>query len=166
MTRAAILSAAAALVAEAANYVGHTEAPPGSNRSPQIDSWLQAVHSPIGSPWCMAFAWCMGRDALGMNWPVPKAGRVQTVVDWAMRELFYREDPRMGDLAVLYFPALARYAHVGIVRGLHSETFSTIEGNTVPDGSGGNQREGYGIFRRTRHLTPRWAFIRWTAALR
>ena len=165
MTRTMILSAEAALVAEAAKYVGHQEAPPGSNRSPQIDSWLQSVGAPIANPWCMAFAWCMGRDALGNQWPVYRSGRVQSVVEWAEQKLLLRDEPRMGDLAVLYFPTLKRYAHVGIVRMQGAGYFGTIEANTVPDGSTGNQREGYGVFRRTRRVNPRWQFIRWTGAL-
>ena len=161
-----ILSAEAAVVAEAAKYVGHQEAPPGSNRSPQIDSWLQAVHAPIASPWCAAFAWCMGRDALGLTWPVFKSGRVQTIFEWAERELLVRDEPRMGDLACLYFAALKRYAHIGIVRSLGAGFFTTIEGNTVPDGAKGSQREGYGVFRRTRMFGPRWQFIRWVGGLK
>ena len=161
-----VWSAEAAVVAEAAKYVEHQESPPGSNRSPQIDSWLQAVHAPIASPWCAAFAWCMGRDALGISWPVHRSGRVQSMIEWAEQELLVRDEPRMGDLACLYFPTLKRYAHVGIVRGMGANHFTTIEGNTVPDGASGSQREGYGVFRRTRMLTPRWTFIRWVGALR
>lgn len=88
------------------------------------------------------------------------------MVEWAEAELLLRDEPRMGDLAALFFPTLKRYAHVGIVRSLHAGGFSTIEANTVPDGSTGNQREGYGVFRRTRTLSPRWAFIRWVKAIR
>lgn len=47
----------------------------------------------------------------------------------------------------IYFPALKRIAHCGIVSALRGDFVETIEGNTSADGS----REGTGVFRRLRH---------------
>lgn len=162
MSTAKILAAEMALIAEAIKYVGTVEYPPHSNRGPEIDYWLQQVRSPLGSPWCAAFVWSMGKQAVGVSWPVPRTGRVQDMVDWARPLNIIHEHPRLGDLVVLYFRSLSRYAHVGIVTAVHGDVCDTIEGNTNPSGG----REGYGVFRRTRRAGPTVRFLRWASVVR
>lgn len=164
MTVAAIASAEAAVLTEAARWVGHQEHPRGSNRSWAIDYWLRECRVDVGLAWCAAWAWNVGRQALGVAWPLPRAALVQTLVEWADRKGLLHQQPRFGDLFVLYFPdPLNRYAHIGFVDApaAAGEQFSTLEGNTDPGGG----REGYCVSRRTRANGPRVRFIRWAEAL-
>jgi hypothetical protein len=164
MTVAAIANAEAAVLAEAARWVGHQEVPRGSNRSWAIDYWLRETRVDVGLAWCAAWAWNVGRQALGTAWPVPRAALVQAIVDWADARQLLHEQPRFGDLFVLFFPdPLHRYAHIGFVDAPDATgtKFTTLEGNTDPGGG----REGYCVSRRTRTVGPRIRFVRWVAAL-
>ena len=162
-----------ALIKEATRYIGSVENPGNNNRSILIDYWnFEAIQDwrdfPMGgcgAPWCAAFVHGVGKQALGVGWPLPRTGMVQTLVDWAKTKgVFYLNGAKVGDLLVLFYPTLVppRYGHVGIVTEANADTtFSTIEGNTNPGGS----REGYGVFRRQRNHTDRCGFIRWIEAI-
>jgi hypothetical protein len=157
-----IANAEAVVLAEAERWMGHSEQPRGSNRSWAIDYWLKEMRVDVGLAWCAAWAWNVGRQALGTAWPVPRAALVQTIVDWANQRSLLRDEPRFGDLFVLYFPdPLNRYAHIGFVAEATGNQFTTLEGNTDPGGG----REGYCVSRRTRAIGPRIRFIRWVDAL-
>ncbi len=106
-----------AIVARAQSAIGVTEEPPGSNRGPRIDEWLQRCHVSTGQPWCAAFAsWCLdtvaiaGALALGGHFDVG-AGLL----------------PMPGD--VMYFATGAGKGHCGIVLGMSFHEVMTIEGN-------------------------------------
>lgn len=147
------------LVREARRYVGTKEEPKGSNRGLRIDYWLDLVGSPLASAWCAAFVTGMGLQAVGRGaWPFKVSGGVQDIVS-AAGQLLTKDlaQVRPGDLMVLFFPSLNRYAHIGIVETVAAGTVDAIEGNT--DDTGG--REGYIVARRTRSLTDRVAFLRW-----
>jgi len=164
MTATAIANAEAAVLTEAARWLGHQEVPRGSNRSWAIDYWLREVRVDVGLAWCAAWAWNVGRQALGAAWPVPHAALVQSVFDWAQQRALVHELPRFGDLFVLFFPdPLNRYAHIGFVDAPDAggSGFTTLEGNVDPGGG----REGYCVSRRTRQTGPRIRFIRWVEAL-
>jgi hypothetical protein len=69
-----------------------------------------------------------------------------------------KSDPsrvRVGDQVLLYFPAAGRVAHTGLVVEVHPWGVSTVEGNTHAEGARGDDREGDGVFRRSRP----WASI-------
>ena len=164
MTAVAIANAEAAVLTEAKRYIGHQENPRGSNRSILIDAWLTECGVGLGSPWCAAWTWSIGRQALGAAWPVPRGALVQIVVDWAEPRGILHEQPRFGDLFVLFFPnPLNRYAHIGFVEAPTADgrSFTTIEGNTDPGGG----REGYCVSKRLRLVTPRIRFVRWVEAM-
>jgi hypothetical protein len=141
----------------ALKYVGTAEIPPHLNRGPLIDAWVTRVGSPLGSPWCAAYAWCMGAEALGTRWPVVKSGSCQAIYDWAKQKDCLVAAPAPGDLFLLYHAELSRYAHVGYVRSVRSDRLGTVEGNTNTDGS----RDGWGVFARERLMSSRLAYVRW-----
>lgn len=158
------MSAADDLIAKALQYRFVREAPAGSNRSPEIDAWLQAVHAPLKEPWCAAFVTAMG-VAVDPGWQVPRSASVRAMAEWAGSRL--KDKPAAGDLILFYFPSLGRYAHVGIVTAVGAADVSrvrTIEGNTVPEGAPGDQREGFGVFERTRVVTARTKFLDWRSS--
>lgn len=140
------------IVEAARRYLTVRERPACSNRSPEIDAWLKAVGSPLGSPWCAAFALACLREA-GITPPV-MSGRVQTLVDgWTEKPAM--KDAQPGDLVCFWFPKLKRFAHIGVVVSKNGRNLDTIEGNTIPDGASGDTREGYGVFEKRRKVSDR-----------
>lgn len=145
------------LVEVASKYLYVREQPAGSNRSPEIDRWLKAVGSPLGSAWCAAFVWgCL--DAAGQSPALARSGRVQTMVDSG--QILPATRAVVGDLVVFYFPSLQRHAHIGIVIGKGKGVLLTREGNTIADGAAGNSREGWGVFDKRRVITSRVRILR------
>jgi uncharacterized protein (TIGR02594 family) len=104
-----------AVVHRAQSALGVTEEPPGSNRGPRIDEWLQRCHVSTGLPWCAAFAsWCLETVAI--------AGAQ------ALGKHFLATDvPLPGD--VMYFLTGGGKGHCGIVVGIGEHEVMTIEGN-------------------------------------
>lgn len=153
-----------AIIAEAKRYVGVVEQPKNSNRGPHIDYWVRetGLDPAGGHPWCAAYVHQVGRQALGYRWPCPRTASVMTLVAWAAAKPgVLVQTPSVGDLFVLWNEKLNRFAHVGIVTGLSTDGYDTIEGNTNDGGS----RDGFGCFARRRALHPRDRFIHWEAAV-
>ena len=145
------------LVETAYKYLDTCEEPKGSNRGPLIDRWLKALGSPLGSAWCAAFVWgCL--DEAGETRTLKRSGRVQFMVDSG--RLLPADKAVLGDLVVFYFPKLQRYAHIGIVVGKTPKRLDVIEGNTIPDGAVGDQREGYGVVKKSRLISDRIKVLR------
>lgn len=132
----------------AVGELGTTEQPPGSNAGPKVEEYLNAVNLPKGQPWCAAFVAWVGVHALGKDWPVPHFGGCASLGAWAKHEGVLHQTPQVGDLFLLYFPKLGRFAHVGFITDEPdaSGKWGTVEGNT----SGGGSREGWGVFRQRR----------------
>lgn len=54
---------------------GVHESPAGSNRGPRVDQYVKSRGSPLGVPWCAAFAaWCITTSAQQLGLPDPLAG--------------------------------------------------------------------------------------------
>lgn len=170
----------AALLGEAARWIGTRESPVGSNRGVAVDffnyqtlrkhddsHWRPYPNGVIGAPWCASFVSTIGRLALGAAWPVPSEVSVSRMVQWAERVgVFEGGDrdapPRPADLFVLWYPSLGRWGHVGLVSNVDDSTIGTIEGNTGEAG----QREGYGVLARRRMWEDsQVGIIRWANLL-
>lgn len=162
MTRVAtIQDPIAAVVAEALSYLGTEEQPRGSNRSTRIDYWLTESGVPVANPWCMAWLWNVGRQALGAANPLPRTALVQTCYEWARDGGLEYATPEVGDLYVRWYPSLNRYAHVGLVIERDGDHVQTLDGNTTDGGS----REGYGVLKRRVAVVQGIRFLRWVEAL-
>jgi hypothetical protein len=151
----------AEVLAKAKSYIGTAEAAPHVNRGAQIDLWNKGVGNDLGAPWCAAFVYGVGHEVLGANWPVIRSGGCQDIYLWAKRKKVLVATPEAGDLFLIWHKELARYAHVGYIGVAEKDTIQTIEGNTNTDGS----RDGWGVFGRTRAITDRLAFVRWSDLL-
>lgn len=113
----------------AINCIGTVEAPPGSNRGPEIDKWNASAGIPLGSPWCAAFATAAYQQAdapaiprLGSAWKVKTWGeqRGRTVPPTAALVI--------GDLGVIMRDA--SHGHVVLVGDvLDGGLIATVEGN-------------------------------------
>lgn len=145
------------LVETAYKYLYVREEPKGSNRGPEIDAWLTALGSPLGSAWCAAFVHgCLKESGDTRNYR--RSARVQDMVDAG--QLLPAEKATLGDLIVFYFPKLERYAHIGIVVGKTPKRLDVIEGNGIPDGATGDQREGYGVVKKSRFISDHIKVLR------
>jgi hypothetical protein len=131
-------------LAVAQGEVGQAEMPPGSNDSPRIAQYRQAVGGAGVGPWCAYFAsWCAAQAGVPLGEVGQGLGSVGAVWDWGQRTgraLPAGSRPSPGDLVVW------GGEHVGIVEGVDPDgSIHTIEGNSSnavsrrtygPDGGG------------------------------
>lgn len=136
-----------------------------SNDHPAIDKMLTYLGLPPRQSWCAAFVIWTYREA---GYRLPRQGRCATLLKVCeSNPLRYRvfdsndvktgiERLRPGDIPIWAHGRIdaARdfNGHTGIIlRQLHRTSFQSREGNTMPSNAG-NQREGGGVFDRTRQL--------------
>lgn len=154
------IALAAVNIAEA--HVGVLEVG-GNNRGPEVEAFLAAAQLPPGQPWCAAFVrYSLERAAEEAGAPLPRgfpdSGWCPAFEAWGKREGLWipavrnvAAEARRGDLALFYFPAKGRVAHIGFVTGAADQHLLTCEGNTGPDApTGGVTREGDGVYRKRR----------------
>lgn len=142
------------------------------NDAPEIDRMLAYLGLPKGLSWCAAYSLTCYREAadeLRVKQPFPKYGRVAMLKAACERNpLKYRwitadevrfgsVQLRPGDLPMWAHGTIRAgdfNGHTGlVVKQLSPRSFRSIEGNTQP-GPGGNQREGGGVYERTRAIEP------------
>jgi hypothetical protein len=119
------------IVAAAESQLGQTEQPPGSNESPAIAEYRNAVAGAApGEPWCAYFASWAARQAGEPIGPAGEGlGSVSAIWSWAQSSGRAIPNgpgvrPEPGELIVF------GGEHVGIVRGvLPDGRIATIEGN-------------------------------------
>lgn len=136
----------------------------GSNRGAEVEAFLRAVDLPPGLPWCAGFIrWCLETAAseAGLHLPsgFPDSGWCPAFQAWGKRTGNWIPvsiartggvEVESGDLALFWFAAKGRVAHIGIVQDTWANGLRTIEGNTGPDRGPGVQREGDGVYQKSR----------------
>lgn len=139
----------AALLRTAAKEVGVRELT-GNNDGVRIKIYLAAVDIKSNAPWCAAF----------VSWVYQVNGYTQPHSAWSP-DLFPRArltaKPLPGDVMGIYFPALKRIAHVGLIIGQKNDWIISIEGNTNISGS----RNGDGVYRKMRHIRTIYRTANW-----
>ncbi len=149
-----------AVMAKANGLLHVREVPRGSNRSPDIDKMNRLTGAPLGSPWCASFVAHCGHWALGQKWPLKLTASCQALYLAHTRLVIPQAEAREGDLFLLWYPALKRYAHVGFVASANRNgVIATLEGNTNDGGS----RDGWGVFARQRTLKAKDVILRWSS---
>jgi hypothetical protein len=143
----------------ARDYLGLTEEPTGSNRTP-FGKW----YGMDGVPWCAIFAtYCYELGAKGGS-PTFARGQTYAYVPYIVADaqknrhgLTVTLDPQPGDL-VAYDWDGGDYDHVGLFESGDRHTFTAVEGNT----SLGNNSNGGQVMRRLRRRTDaqRVTFVR------
>ena len=94
----------AQLLAFASAAIGQSEVPPGSNRGPQIDTYLRGFAGRygdryLGAPWCGLFAEYQVRatyEALGVPCPIGEHDYLAAASQWLVmgkREGWFFESP-------------------------------------------------------------------------
>lgn len=143
----------------------------GKNRGQYVDYFNRTVGVPLGSAWCMAFAytaWKIAYNEQGLQSPLHRTGSVARQLKFALqvgsglrvirvRNVGAVAQLRAGDLLLAKSGTSSEkdigriwLGHVGIYTGLQSnERLQTIEGNTSGN-SRGSQREGNGVFLKYR----------------
>jgi len=150
-------------VKDALANLGVHEDPPGSNRGKYVDTYNTFVGAPLGSAWCCSFLLFRlyhAAEELKLKTDVLKTGSVQQLFKWAEKEGRVYKQPVAGDVFVLWFNNLRRYAHTGLIVDVIIEKglvkILTVEGNTSATGS----REGTLVAKKTRTWTEEFRALR------
>lgn len=144
---------------KARSQIGVLEQPPGSNRGPEIDKYLESVGLTTGIGWSVAFVyWCFEQASVagGSSNPLPRNASVGGMLS----QLDSKRVKQITSKAALQNPELIKpgmifvmdfgggIGHVGIVESRNGDSITTIEGNS--NDSGG--RDGRGVFRISRKI--------------
>jgi hypothetical protein len=122
----------------------------GKNDGTRVETYLASVKLKKGDPYCAAFVSWVFKQA---GYDLPRTGWSPALFPTA--RLVKAAAP--GNVFGIYFPALERIAHCGLVISSRSDWVTTVEGNT--DASGG--REGGGVYQRLRHKKSIRLFSDW-----
>lgn len=122
----------------------------GRNDGARILEYQKAGACTKGDPWCAAFiSWVFKQG----GYPAPRSG-------WSP-DLFPSSRvvkvPERGIVLGIYFPALKRIAHCGLVTSVRNDWVYSVEGNTNVAGS----REGDGVYARIRHKRSINRYANW-----
>jgi hypothetical protein len=122
----------------------------GFNDGIKVESYLKLTGLQKGHPWCAAFvSWVYAQNGLSE----PRSAWSPTLFPSSR----LTTKPLPGDLLGIYFPAIKRIAHVGIIERIHRDWVYSIEGNT--NNLAG--REGDGVYRKMRHIKSIRKFSNW-----
>ncbi len=140
-------------LAEARTWIGTTESPPSSNRTP-FGAWFGVD----GVPWCNIFvSYCFAVGAgytlaagfAGAGCTARGCAYVPTTEAWLRASGMWvgRSTPSPGDLAIYNWDG-GPPDHIGIVESARADGFTAIEGNTAI----GVDSNGGAVLRRERTL--------------
>lgn len=138
-----------------------------SNSGPRVNQYLAAVGLGPGNPWCAAFVFFV-TDEVG----VPKStwedlgnrAYCPSIESWARSKGVLKTTPQRGDFMLLQmWDNDGQYSgHIGIVEQVEGNQIHTIEGNTSPQGSGGSDDNGGGVYRRIRSVGSA-KYVNWSS---
>jgi hypothetical protein len=129
----------AAIARRALLDVGIAEDPPGSNRSPEIDLYLQRAGVAVGLPWCAAAVATWFREC-GAQTPASGAASTDAWMGWAKAHQLWGDKPTIG--AAVVYGKDGDAEHIGVVVRI-APLLMTVEGNAALDAS--NTREGIAV---------------------
>lgn len=139
---------AARVLEVARSQLGTVESPAGSNRQK-----YGKAYGMDGVAWCAIFTWWCFQQA-GDGHLHPKTAYTPALADWYRQRGQWSNVPRPGSLVLFDFPgdSVNRISHVGIVEAVNRDgSIVSLEGNTSA-GTAGSQRDGGGVYRRTRRV--------------
>lgn len=157
------------LIHEAKKWVGTMEAG-GENRGPIVDHFIASTGGVLGSAWCLHFVrYCVDQvdkqceliyaasESLRAPNILPKTG--SCVKMWKTAPEYSKSlTPSVGSIVLWEHFDKAAHAtglgHAGIVTKVldGGHWIGTVEGNTGPERAGDINREGDGVFEKTRSL--------------
>lgn len=111
----------------------------GAGNNTPFGAWSGAQNA----PWCASYlSWVLDQAGIGIG----KIVYCPTLVNYFKRSNALFANPQVGDVFVMWFPRLGRYAHTGFVEAVDGGYVRTIEGNTDLAGS----RTGGSVLRKRR----------------
>ena len=121
-----------------------------------VEALLRIVDCKRGDPWCAAFvSVCLAIAHAGHS-PLPMTASCEALHQFGKVHGLLVTDPRAGDVFLILTPE-GHAHHTGFCMGtVVNGRVATIEGNTNTDGS----RDGWGVFARSRAVSPLLAFLR------
>lgn len=136
-----------------------------SNAGPRVNEYLAAVGLGPGHAWCAAFCFFCADEAKipSSTWAgLTNKAYCPTVESWARSKGVLSTSPSRGDFMLLQmWDSQGQYSgHIGIVEDVVGNQIHTIEGNTSPQGSGGSDDNGGGVYRRTRAVSSA-KYVKW-----
>lgn len=148
------------VMAVAASQLG-TQEKTGRNDG-EVVKYLLAVGLKSGDPYCAAFIFWCGREALGAKNPFPRSGYAPDMVRSAGWIKGKGTTPEPGDIFGIWFANKGRIAHAGFVEKQKGNSIVTVEANTSPQtASGEADRNGDGVWRKIRPLSTIRSVKRW-----
>jgi hypothetical protein len=142
----------------ALSYEGVIEVTP--NSSPEIDKWLRYVGLSPKHPYCAAYvSYCIGKAEVAA--PKIKSARAQSFIIKqsipAIKVLRGEIEIPTGSI-VVWKQGETLFGHVGFTTSIwKGASGKTIEANTSSNARG-NQRDGEGVYSKTRTIIPTAAF--------
>ena len=141
-------------------YVGTVERG-GVNRGPRVERFLQSVGLDPGQPWCAAYVSYV-LDAAGVRAPLD--GRRRVIRSGLAARFITARSIRASEAlrgvkrvppgaVVVWRKGNGPYGHAGFAVAWDGASGETVEGNTS-SGRAGSQRDGDGVWRRQRRITP------------
>ena len=141
----------------------------GTNCGPQVNEYKAATNLPPKEswPWCAAFVcWVVKKSleaseiAESATFKRPRTAGAFDFENWSLAQGAETQtkrgpgdDVKAGDIVIF------KFSHIGIaVKDASGSTVDCVEGNTNSDGD----REGQGVFRKTRKLSQIKTRIRFT----
>jgi len=140
----------------ARQQVGTMEEPPGSNKGPMVNAFLESVDCPPGSFWCAAFVyWCFRNAANSLNQQTPVFKTGGCLMHWNNtkgKKITAKEAKAAPDLVkpgqIFIIDHGNGFGHTGLIEKVNGGFISTIEGNSNPSGSS----NGIGVFELERKI--------------
>ena len=141
-------------------YVGTVERG-GANRGPRVERFLRSVGLGPGQPWCAAYVRYV-LDAAGVRAPLD--GRRRVIRSGLAARFITARSIRASEAlrgtkrvppgsVVIWRKGNGPFGHAGIAVAWDGAAGETVEGNTS-SGRAGSQRDGDGVWRRQRRITP------------
>lgn len=128
----------------------------GNNHGVYVDDFLrEAGGLGPGYPWCAAAQNWMA-EMLSLPNPDKADASVIGWHNWAVANGRFHKEPKRGALCFYLHPDLT--GHIGCVVSFDDNFVHSIEGNTSP-GTEGSQRDGQGMYRRTRSRSTWQGYI-------
>lgn len=142
---------------EARKWLNYREGP---DNQTIFGAWYGADHN----PWCAMFcSYCVTQ--VGGHLRESFCPAIYTKACQSLDGLFVTADPEPGDLALFDWGRDRTIDHVEFFSswvGNQRQAFKTVAGNTVAEGSAGDQANGGGVFGRTRYTqAARIVFVRY-----
>jgi hypothetical protein len=136
----------------AMTQVGIMEAT-GRNDGP-VEKYIASVgmDPKAGLPYCAAFNYWVGREALGSRNPYPKSAWSPSHVSGGVSPT--STNIKGAETFGIYFNNLKRIGHTGFVKERSGSYLITIEANTSSNAAVGSaaDRDGQGVFSKRRHI--------------